>query len=82
MGISIGVIGARGIPSTYGGYETFLTVLLPELVRRGHDVTAYCRRRDVDDAAEYQGVRKVTLPSVRTKSLSTLSHGLVASAAA
>ena len=82
MGISIGVIGARGIPSTYGGYETFLTVLLPELVRRGHDVTAYCRRKDVDAATEYQGVRKVTLPSIRTKSLTTLSHGAVASGAA
>jgi glycosyltransferase involved in cell wall biosynthesis len=82
VSISVGVIGARGIPSTYGGYETFLTVLLPELVRRGHDVTAYCRRRDVEDAAEYQGVRKVTLPAIRTKSLSTLSHGAVASAAA
>jgi len=82
VGISIGVIGARGIPSTYGGYETFLTVLLPELVRRGHDVTVYCRRKDVDSASEYQGVKKVTLPAIRTKSLSTLSHGAVASAAA
>lgn len=82
MSISIGVIGARGIPSTYGGYETFLTVLLPELVRRGHEVTAYCRRKDVDDANEYQGVQKVTLPAIRTKSLGTLSHGLVASWAA
>lgn len=82
VSISIGVIGARGIPSTYGGYETFLTVLLPELVRRGHDVTAYCRRKDVDNATDYEGVRKVILPTIRTKSLATLSHGVVASGAA
>lgn len=67
--------GARGIPSTYSGYETFLTVLLPGLVKRGHDVTIYCRKGDVDDALEFQGVRKRFLPAVETKALSTLTHG-------
>jgi glycosyltransferase involved in cell wall biosynthesis len=81
--LDIGVFGARGIPSTYSGYETFLTVLLPELARRGHRVTMYCRRGvGVPGREGFRGVRCRSLPSVRTKQLDTLSHGLVASVAA
>lgn len=77
--LDIGVFGARGIPSTYGGYETFLTVLLPELAARGHRVTMYCRRGE-SRARDYRGVSRVVLPAIDTKQLSTLSHGLVAGA--
>ncbi len=77
--LDIGVYGIRGIPSTYSGYETFASVLLPELVRRGHRVTAYCRGRRQHDS--FEGVRCVYLPSVRTKQLDTLSHGAVATIA-
>jgi len=76
--LDVGVFGARGIPSTYSGYETFLTVLLPELARRGHRVTMYCRPGTGSaGAAGFRGVRCRTLPSVPTKQLDTLSHGLV-----
>ncbi|MBA2624259.1 MAG: DUF1972 domain-containing protein, partial [Acidimicrobiia bacterium] len=77
--LDLGVFGARGIPSTYSGYETFLTTLLPELVRRGHRVTMYCRPGEVDGEGPYEGVDRVVLPAVPGKSLNTLSHGLVAS---
>jgi glycosyltransferase involved in cell wall biosynthesis len=76
--LDIGVFGARGIPSTYSGYETFLTVMLPELVARGHRVTMYCRRGEVEPVNSYRGVRCVVLPSVRSKQLSTLTHGYIA----
>jgi glycosyltransferase involved in cell wall biosynthesis len=80
--LDIGVYGARGIPSTYSGYETFLTVLLPELARRGHQVTMYCRKEFVDDETPFRGVSRRVLPSVRSKSLDTLSHGALSAAAA
>lgn len=80
--LNIGVYGARGIPSTYSGYETFLTVLLPELVRRGDRVTMYCRRGDVEGSGPWEGVERRFLPAVAGKATSTLSHGLVASVAA
>ena len=82
--LDIGVFGIRGIPSTYSGFETFLTVLLPELAARGHRVTVYCRRGHDDDdwQGDYRGVARRSLPSVATKQLDTLSHGLVASAVA
>ena len=76
--LDIGVFGARGVPSTYSGYETFLSVLLPELAARGHRVTMYCRRGEVPELESYRGVRCVHLPAIATKQLSTLSHGVVA----
>jgi hypothetical protein len=80
--LDIGVFGARGIPSTYSGYETFLTVMLPELVHRGHRVTMYCRRGEVGPSGSYLGVRCVVLPAVRSKQLSTMTHGYIAAARA
>ncbi|HEV3362537.1 MAG TPA: DUF1972 domain-containing protein [Acidimicrobiia bacterium] len=82
MPLNIGVFGARGIPSTYSGFETFLTALLPELAVRGHEVTMYCRRGEVGGSDPYRGVRRVVLPAVPSKQLSTLSHGYVAAARA
>jgi glycosyltransferase involved in cell wall biosynthesis len=78
------VFGIRGIPSTYSGFETFLTVLLPELAARGHHVTVYCRRGldENDWVGDFDGVERRSLPSITTKQLDTLSHGLVASAVA
>ncbi|MFE0510985.1 DUF1972 domain-containing protein [Streptomyces sp. NPDC058964] len=80
--LDLGVFGARGIPSTYSGYETFLTVLLPELAARGHQVTMYCRPGEVEQAPSYQGVKKVFLPAIASKQLSTLSHGALSALAA
>ena len=79
--MNIGVYGSRGIPSTYSGYETFLTVLLPELVRRGHAVTIYCRRGAVPEQPEYKGVKKRFLRSLQTKELGTLTHGALSAIA-
>ncbi|MEM9519478.1 MAG: glycosyltransferase [Actinomycetota bacterium] len=82
MGLSIGVYGARGVPSTYSGYETFLTTLLPELVERGHDVTMYCRTGEGMESTPWNGVKRRVLPALPGKSFNTLSHGLVAAIAA
>jgi len=78
--LEIGVYGARAIPSTYSGFETFLTTLLPELAAKGHRVTMYCRRgEDGSEASSYAGVGRVVLPAVPGKRFSTLSHGALAS---
>jgi glycosyltransferase involved in cell wall biosynthesis len=82
MGLSIGVYGARGVPSTYSGYETFLTTLLPELVERGHEVTMYCRTGEGMESTPWKGVQRKVLPALPGKSFNTLSHGLVAAIAA
>jgi glycosyltransferase involved in cell wall biosynthesis len=78
--ISVGVYGARAIPSTYSGYETFLTVLLPALAARGHKVTMYCRSAWLGSSNVYRGVELVPVPALETKRWSTLSHGALATA--
>ena len=80
--LSIGVYGARGVPSTYSGYETFLSTMLPQLVERGHDVTMYCRRSDGFEPTDWKGVHRRVLPDLSGKTTSTLSHGLLAALAA
>lgn len=80
--LNIGVYGARGVPSTYSGYETFLTTLLPELVRRGDEVTIYCRPGDGMDNSDWQGVHRKVVSAIPGKNLNTLSHGLTAGLAA
>ena len=74
----IALMGTRGIPASYGGFETFYENLGPGLASRGHDVTAYIRPHAVGphQGSVYRGVRLIALPSIRTKHLETISHTL------
>lgn len=40
--MKIAIIGTRGIPNCYGGFEQVSEYLSEGLVRRGHDVSVYC----------------------------------------
>ncbi|MBM3784892.1 MAG: glycosyltransferase family 1 protein [Acidobacteria bacterium] len=68
----IAILGTRGIPARYGGFETFAEELARRLVERGHDVTVYCRERHSEPS--YLGVRLKTLPTIRHKYTDTLAH--------
>lgn len=68
----IALLGARGIPANYGGFETFSEELSVRLAARGHDVTVYCRERYRDTS--YRGVKLVYLPTIRHKYLDTVAH--------
>ena len=71
----IAILGTRGIPANYGGFETFAEELSRRLVERGHDVTVYCRSHYVDrDLKEFNGVHLKVLPTVRHKYLDTVIH--------
>jgi hypothetical protein len=41
--MKLAIVGTRGIPANYGGFETFAEELSTRLAARGHDVTVYCR---------------------------------------
>jgi glycosyltransferase involved in cell wall biosynthesis len=77
-GLRIAVIGCKGIPAGYSGFETFAEELTTRLVERGHDVTVYCRRGaqylDETPPDEYKGVRLVYTPYMKQRELETLSH--------
>lgn len=71
----IAILGTRGIPANYGGFETFAEKLSTRLVARGHEVTVYCRSHYVDkDKTEHQGVRLKVLPTIKHKYLDTIAH--------
>jgi glycosyltransferase involved in cell wall biosynthesis len=70
--MKIALLGTRGIPANYGGFETFAEELSIRLAQRGHEVTVYCREKFPH--REYRGVRLVYLPSIRHKYLDTLAH--------
>ncbi len=71
----IALLGTRGIPANYGGFETFAEELSVRLIRRGHDVTVYCRTNNVKtDLNIYRGVRLVLLPTIPHKYFDTLAH--------
>jgi glycosyltransferase involved in cell wall biosynthesis len=71
----IAILGTRGIPANYGGFETFAEHLSTRLVARGHDVTVYCRAHYVSPRElEFQGVKLKVLPTIRTKYFDTIVH--------
>ena len=71
----IAILGTRGIPASYGGFETFAEHLATRLVARGHDVTVYCRAHYVSPRQlEYLGVRLKVLPTIRHKYFDTVIH--------
>ena len=75
--LRLAILGTRGIPANYGGFETFAEQLATRLAARGHDVTVYCRAGNVDpalDGTTWRGVRLVVLPAPRSKHLETVVH--------
>jgi glycosyltransferase involved in cell wall biosynthesis len=71
----IAILGTRGIPASYGGFETFAEHLARRLVLRGHDVTVYCRAHYVSPRQlEYHGVKLKVLPTIRHKYFDTVVH--------
>src|SRR2546427_6672525 len=73
--MKLAIVGTRGIPANYGGFETFAEELSTRLVARGHDVTVYCRSNNVSwREPAYKGVRLTILPTIGTKYLDTVAH--------
>ncbi|ACV80731.1 Protein of unknown function DUF1972 [Nakamurella multipartita DSM 44233] len=75
--LRIALVGTRGVPARYGGFETCVEEVGSRLVERGHEVVVYCRRRGSDRSAEldsYKGMSLVHFGALKKRSLETLSH--------
>lgn len=73
----IAMIGTRGVPARYGGFETCVEEVGSRLAARGHDVVVYCRPGyDAEPARlhRYRDMELVHLPVVRRRSVETLCH--------
>jgi glycosyltransferase involved in cell wall biosynthesis len=80
--LKVAILGTRGVPPAYGGFETFAGELSTRLLAHGHEVSVYCRPSrgaDHDDAilpdGSWRGVRRIVVPAVMgSKYLETVSH--------
>ena len=70
--VRISILGTRGIPASYGGFETFAEELSTRLAARGYDVRVYCRSRPAE--SPWRGVALIYIPTIRHKYLDTIAH--------
>ena len=76
----VAILGTRGIPATYGGFETFAEQLSLRLVDRDIPVTVYCRSHFASGEPSWRGVKLVTLGTIRSKYLDTVVHTALSAA--
>lgn len=75
----IGILGTRGIPANYGGFETFAEECGARLAARGHSVTVYGRSHYVPRGLRrHRNVDLVVLPTLRWKYTDTMVHTFLA----
>src|SRR3954465_8053531 len=55
--VRLAILGTRGIPARYGGFETFAEEIASRLVTRGIDVTVYCEANGDPQPPGYRGVK-------------------------
>ena len=71
--LRIAIIGSRGYPYVYSGYETLVKELAERLVISGSEVTVYCHRKLFNEKPKnVNGVNLVYTPSVHSKVFSQL----------
>jgi glycosyltransferase involved in cell wall biosynthesis len=73
--MKIAILGTRGIPASYSGFETAVEQLASRLTERGHEVVVYCRPHVVDPKLRrYKGAELVHIRTVQNKYLDTFVH--------
>lgn len=71
--LKIAIIGSRGYPYVYSGYETLVKELAERLVKKGCDVRVYCHSTLFKNQPKYvNGIELIYTPSIETKFLSQL----------
>ena len=73
----VAILGSRGIPARYGGFETFAEELATRLVEAGFEVTVFCERRTGEARlGHHRGVYLQRVSAPRVGPLSTLLYDL------
>ena len=71
--LKIAIIGSRGYPYVYSGYETLVRELSERLVNNGHHVIVYCHSSlFIKKPKKVNGINLVYTPSVNSKIFSQL----------
>ncbi len=75
--LRIAMVGTRGMPANYGGVETVVDVLARQLVKRGHEVTVFCRSEDYEQHPPMiDGVHLVYLPASKSPGVGAMIHAM------
>jgi glycosyltransferase involved in cell wall biosynthesis len=73
--MKVAIIGSRGYPYVYSGYETFVKELSERLVKKNIRVTVYCHKGFFKNRPKIlNSINLVYIPTIETKSLSQLVH--------
>ncbi len=76
--MKIAIIGSRGYPYVYSGYETFVKELSERLVKKNVSVTVYCHNALFNEKPKaVNGINLKYVRGLNTKSLSQLSHSFL-----
>jgi glycosyltransferase involved in cell wall biosynthesis len=78
--LRVAFIGGRGVISKYSGIETYYEEAGKQLVDMGHEITVYCRTHFTPQRSEFNGMRLVRLPTIRSKHLETVVHTFLSTA--
>ena len=65
----IAILGSRGIPAQFGGFETFAEELSTRLVESGFDITIFCHGSQAYKEPLYKGVKLVHLDTPAIKGM-------------
>lgn len=78
--MKIALLGTRGVPASYSGFETCAEQLGQRLVERGHQVTVYARSHHITyDQPTYKGMRIMKHGTIANKYLDTIVHAFLSS---
>lgn len=74
--MKIAILGTRGVPPRYGGFETFAAELGTRLVARGHEVFVYSRAQGGSEPSRsvWNGIHRIELPFLPGKYFETVTH--------
>lgn len=74
----IAILGSRGIPASYSGFETSIEETATRIVKNNFDVTVFCRNSHYKNKlSSYKNVNLIYLPSIKTKHLDTITHTFI-----
>lgn len=77
--MKIAIIGIRGVPFIYSGFEAFAEQFAQKFSQRGHKITVYCRSNYFPKKnSTYKKISLVYLPSLKTKLFETIIHSFFA----
>ena len=75
--MKIAIVGIRGLPANYGGFETCAEHTSKYWVKKGNEVLVYCRKSHyVVKPEQVEGAKLIYIPSISIKGIDTLTHTL------